>query len=194
MNTKALASNYDALTAAERASLMLAAILRGDQVEADRLARTAPQIHLSATDCWPIMRGFIHLAYIVLAELLGYAAQIGQLRSLVVQILVSEADGPKPSEEAELLADYSHLLVARFLRTLDAWERFCQARAMPSRGFWQTQPGFDALTMAELIYRGQQKPPKEMALLAARLGTELESEEEMVQELDEAMQQWEALM
>jgi hypothetical protein len=63
VNPKALAKLYDRLTPRERLHLLLAAAVRGDEAEAQRLMRSAPRLHLSLPDYHGLSDGLLLLTF-----------------------------------------------------------------------------------------------------------------------------------
>jgi hypothetical protein len=59
VNTKSLARLYDRMTPRERLPLLLAALHRGDDAEAQRLACSAPRIQLSLPDYHGLNEGLL---------------------------------------------------------------------------------------------------------------------------------------
>jgi hypothetical protein len=74
MNTKALSNSYDVLTPEERLPLIHAASARGDEVEIDRLIRSAPRVRYSASHHFPLADAFDTVSLLHLIDLLATAA------------------------------------------------------------------------------------------------------------------------
>jgi hypothetical protein len=74
MNTNGLARHYKALTAWERLPLIAAASVRGDEVERDRLVRSAPKRDFRVPDYWGLCEGLEELATLYLLRQLDLAA------------------------------------------------------------------------------------------------------------------------
>jgi hypothetical protein len=74
MNANAVAKHYSNLTPAERFRLILAARVRGDETEQDRLMSAGQRITLSMPDHAPYGHAFDELALLVFIELLEEAA------------------------------------------------------------------------------------------------------------------------
>jgi hypothetical protein len=74
MNTKCLAKLYDHLTPRERLPLILAASARGDDVEGERLARSAPRMALRLPDYHGLGEGLFLASLFHLIGVLDVAA------------------------------------------------------------------------------------------------------------------------
>ena len=74
MNTKTLASHYSQLSAEERFRLILAAAIRNDEAEADRLRNAGIRIAQSILDHSPYVDAFQDLLFVTYIELLEEAA------------------------------------------------------------------------------------------------------------------------
>ena len=83
MNTNGLARRYEALTPWERLPLLVAASARGDEVERDRLARSAPQHDFRVPDYWGLCEGLEELATMYLLHQLELAALYGRVVGLL---------------------------------------------------------------------------------------------------------------
>src|SRR5690348_10803104 len=74
MNSDHLARHYEALTPWERLPLIVAASARGDAVEEDRLARSAPRHAFRLPDFWGLAEGLDDLMKLYLLQQLDLAA------------------------------------------------------------------------------------------------------------------------
>jgi hypothetical protein len=74
MNTNGLARHYKALTPWERLPLIAAASARGDEVERDRLVRSAPKRDFRVPDYWGLCEGLEELATLYQLRQLDLAA------------------------------------------------------------------------------------------------------------------------
>src|SRR5947209_20597717 len=82
MNTNGLARHYDTLTPRERLPLIMAASARGDAVERDRLARSAPREHFSLPDYHGLAEGVLLAALLRGLAVLELAARFRQCEGL----------------------------------------------------------------------------------------------------------------
>src|SRR4051812_11988984 len=92
MDTKALGKMYNHLTPDERQPLIMAASLRGDEVEADRLRRTAPMVGWRLPDYHGLADGLRNAALAHVIDCLDLAAWMLRLH---VQALDLAADPDK---------------------------------------------------------------------------------------------------
>jgi hypothetical protein len=126
MTTDGLTKFYDKLLPAERHALILAADLRGDEAEAERLLRTAPRLTYSVPHHHLQAEAFQLVALVHLAQLL-------HLSSAYWQALVEALDGADLTDEAlqgrldEVVRGQAYLLCT-YLR---GWELFCAGLTIP---------------------------------------------------------------
>jgi hypothetical protein len=115
MNSKALGGLYDRLTTRERLPLILAAEARGDEVEQQRLANSAPvQLWRFADYLWPNMA-------LNLLTLMYLTEQLDHLASFWHALW--RLDGPEEEwGDWQFTADVSAYV---YCCNADAWRRFC---------------------------------------------------------------------
>jgi hypothetical protein len=125
MNTKALARHYDQLTPHERLPLIIAASARGDEVEAERLARSAPRRTFALPDYHGLADALRLLALAHTAEQLHHACLFRQVEGLIEQA----ADPDDRSEAYRARIDRllrGHKVAAYVLVAHDdGWRHFC---------------------------------------------------------------------
>jgi hypothetical protein len=85
MNATNLVRHYDALTPWERLPLIVAAAGRGDEVEGQRLVRSAPRLQFGIADCWGLVQGLDHLAKHYLLVQLDRAALYWRVMDILDQ-------------------------------------------------------------------------------------------------------------
>lgn len=142
MNTHALTKQYERLTPRERLPLILAASGRGDEVERDRLTRSAPRVLWRVTDYFGRALAFREVADIHFMEMLDLAALY--LHSLVTADARDEA-------QANRLFDAA-LLLGYLVRTqADGWRRFCGEYQLDPDLCWSVLPGYRTVGRAEAV-------------------------------------------
>lgn len=160
MKIPTLHRRYDAFTPEERFRLILAASARRDEVESDRLQRSAMRLTLVTGEHVPWSNAFQELAWLVYVELLADAAEYqDMLHHYAHADRDEDGDSPSPS-----LADrHRDVAFARgyFLRTkLDGWVQFCEARTLPPYLLWESLPGYVRFReIADLTQANDTRPP-----------------------------------
>ena len=168
MNGNGLAKHYDKLTPEERFRLMMAAGTRGDEAEADRLARAAKRISISMPDHSPYAHAFQELILVTYIELLDTAAFYrecnerfhDQLRDSIDTAKNPEDDDTEETPAAEddivkhpawhrageLVYAAGFLLKAK----LAGWKLFCEQWNDAPFAAWEKAsfPGLDRLKLA----------------------------------------------
>ncbi|HMF16981.1 MAG TPA: hypothetical protein VKE98_07220 [Gemmataceae bacterium] len=159
MKTYSLARAYNSLTPEERFALILAADGRGDEAEAQRLARAAPRISLSMPDYALYMQTFAELAPLTFIELLADAATYLDLythmkafaRIYNEKEMGEETDGAEVGGEQLAKHRYIDRLRAagyRLRAKANGWKRFCEQMNVPPFLFCNDYPGFERLKIA----------------------------------------------
>jgi hypothetical protein len=152
MNTKPLARLYDRLTPRERLPLLLAALHRGDDAEAQSLAGSAPRIQLSLPDYHGLNEGL---------TLLTFFHVLGQLERglLYWQLSGTAADWEEftvdPGEEGriERLWKIERLIAYRLGVEADGWTRFCEELHIDGEVLLRDLPCYDTLRRTQLAAR-----------------------------------------
>jgi hypothetical protein len=159
MNTKALARQYDKLTPRERLPLIQAAHERGDRVEAERLAHSAPLIVWDLPDYYGLAEGFRLLCLAHIAEQL--AGTVRLLLALHPAARAQPAAGregeDRPESDRDLLGRAARQLVA----SADGWERFCAGLHIDPEALLRHCPDYRLVKGAEEVARilAEQAPP-----------------------------------
>jgi hypothetical protein len=120
MNTNTLAKNYDSLTPEERFPLILAASARGDNVELERLARSAPREAYRVPYFYGLSEGFMTCALLHHMELLNAALLLW--RVLALQAETSPREEKLNARLDNLVGIFAYLVTVH----ADAWERFAK--------------------------------------------------------------------
>jgi hypothetical protein len=118
MNANGLARHYGCLRPEERLPLLLAAILRGDEQETDRLSNTAPRVQYRVPDDYPLANAFRAVGYLHLAEVLAEATDY-----LLALSCFTHAKDPAIAKKVYGLA---RLNAYRLLTSMDGWRIFCE--------------------------------------------------------------------
>jgi hypothetical protein len=169
MNTKALAKLYDRLTPWERLPLILAAVDRGDDAEAQRLARSAPRVQLSLPDYHGLSEGLM---------LQTFFHVIGQLERglLYWQLSGTAADweefpvGQDDKDFAERLWGVARLTAYRLSVEADGWARLCAELHVDGEALLRDLPCYDTLRRTEQAARLVACTAAEAAGCLRRLG------------------------
>ena len=169
MNTKAMAKLYDRLTPWERLPLIVAAVDRGDDAEAQRLSRSAPRIQLSLPDYHGLSDGLM---------LLTFFHVIGQLeRGLLywhATGAAAEAEefpvGEDDKDLAERLWGVARLTAYRLGFEADGWARFCAELHLDGEALLRDLPCYDSLRRTQQTARALAWTADEAADCLRRLG------------------------
>ena len=170
MNTKSLARLYDRLTPWERLPLLLSALHRGDDAEAQRLAGSAPRIQLSLPDYHGLNKGLV---------LLTFFHVLGQLECglLYWQLTGTAADweeftvGPEDQERIERLWKIARLIAYRLSVEADGWTRFCEELHLDGGALLRDLPCYDTLRRTQQAARALAWSAEEAADCLRRLGS-----------------------
>jgi hypothetical protein len=127
MNSDGLAKLYDQLLPQERHALILAANLRGDEAEVERLVRTAPRVNYSVPHHYPQAEAFHAVALLHLARMLYLSSAYWQAmaRSLDAAGLLGKAFQKRLDQVVRVLAYL-------FLSSARGWEQFCEGLHIPA--------------------------------------------------------------
>ena len=176
MNDKRLASHYDALTARERVSLLLAANIRGDEVEAGRLMESAPTMAYRVVHHHFLVEALYDLSLLHLARLLEATALILKADSLLVANERSPKKKPDREEfELRLLATMRKT-ATRIVVLQEGWQRFCAEMQIDADASLRGLPGCDIVESNMQRARRMALTEEERAALVAmpegpRMGT-----------------------
>jgi hypothetical protein len=163
MNTNGLAKHYHCLRLEERLPLLLAANLRGDDEEANRLSETAPRLVYRVPDDYPFCNAFRALGYQHLADVLAEATDY-----LLALSCFTHARDPALAEQVYGLA---RLNAYRLLTSLDGWRIFCEEmRVDPAACLGEGSRGATLQTVAGLATHHAFTPEEADAWLSALAG------------------------
>jgi hypothetical protein len=148
MNTNALARQYDKLTPWERLPLILAAIDRGDDVEADRLANSAPLEWFRMSDFYALAEGMLLAGLFHMINQLDRIALYWQAQGIADrywELATSEEEQAK----AERVSGSISLLAYRITVEAEAWKRFCADLQLDPEAQLRGLPSYDTLKRGE---------------------------------------------
>lgn len=165
MNTNDLAKHYGVLTPRERLPLILAASVRNDEVERERLARSAPRETYILPDYFWTAQTFSDVSGIFFMKLLdliaGYHLALG----------VAESAGEAASAETESRAmDVAMFLAWQFQLMLAGWRTFCGELGMDAEACWAMLPGYETVRKAERSATAAAFKPEGVDAFLKRLG------------------------
>jgi hypothetical protein len=152
VNTKSLTKLYDRLTPWERLPLLLAAVERGDDAEARRLAHSASRLHLSLPDYHGLSEGLMLLTFF---HVLGQFERGLRYWQLVGTAADWEAFpvGPEDRERAERLWKIARLTAYRLGVEADGWMRFCEELHLDGEALLRDLPCYDTLRRTQQTAR-----------------------------------------
>jgi hypothetical protein len=136
MNTHGLSQLYDQLTPAERLALIMAASVRGDEAEKQRLIAAAPEVSLRVPDYYPLAKALANVVDYHLLTLLDLAAQFWQWWGMWITHIGrdSSAGNPKTGRRRKTDADrlrewrvrgITRYFASRFVAHRHGWQQFC---------------------------------------------------------------------
>jgi hypothetical protein len=178
MNPKVLTKYYDQLTARERLALLLAASVRGDPVERQRLLDSAPRTAYLLPHHHALAEALSEAATLHLVTLLDVAANFwhwwglwgwSELRSQ--RQMAADQARAEDAEEAEdkkaevvrtmCMVRYQAYL---FLTHREGWKQFCQASPVEPEALLQIKPGWDMVVRTEAQAREHAYSPEDAAM------------------------------
>lgn len=169
MNTKGLAKLYGLLTPPERLPLIMAAVERGDDAEADRLTRSAPRIHLALPDYHGLADGLNLLSFFHAMGQLDLGLQYWHTSALAAEweeFVVDEEDEAR----AERMGACARLAAYRLRVQADAWRRLCDGLKIDPEALLRDLPCYDTLRRTEEAARLLAWTPEEATVQLRRLG------------------------
>ena len=169
MNAKALAKMYDLLTPFERLPLIIAATERGDDAEADRLARSAPRIHVALPDYYGLGDGLLLLSLFHMIGQLELGLLYWQVSGLAAQweeFIVDKEDEAR----AERMRGCTRFVAYRFCVEADAWKRLCGELKIDPEALLRDLPCYGTLRRTEEAARLLAWTPEEATDQLRRLG------------------------
>jgi hypothetical protein len=163
MNTKVLSNCYDVLTPQERLPLIYAASARGDEVEVDRLVRSAPRVVYSLSNHVGLADAFDTLSLLHLIDLLATSADYLQAYRL--------ADTDDVGRALQML-ECSLMLGYEFKVKLHGWRLFCKGHGFDPDACWKRLPGYDTVCRTELLAKQAAFSVEEATAFVQRHGRE----------------------
>jgi hypothetical protein len=160
MNTNALAKLYDRLTPLERLPLIMAAVERGDDAEANRLSRSAPRIHVSLPDYHGFGYGLLLLSLFHMVEQLQFGLLFWQLSGLASDWEAFPA-GKEDKARADRLWNLARVMAYRLCVEADGFRRLCAELKIDRDAWLRDIPAYDALQLTEQAARGVACTPEE---------------------------------
>jgi hypothetical protein len=177
MNSSAIARHYDNLTPEERFRLIVAAGVRGDEAEQERLARAGGSLTFTVQDHAPYSHAFNELALLIFIELQEDAARYLDANARAHDDRDIFDDGGEEGEETDSgdppaqkpaddptadPSDDDHGEPPRWQRLLNlafaagyvlktraaGWKLFCERLTFPPFRFWERLPGYGRLRRA----------------------------------------------
>jgi hypothetical protein len=148
MNTRNLARYYDHLSPRERYPLIVAARSRGDEVEADRLIRSAPTKLFRIANYRGLAEAMLELSLWHVCQLLESAALLEHAAGLLAN---RGSFDPKRTEWEQ--KEFRLLMAARlraylFLVQTEAWNRFCGELNLDPEAVLRDVPGYTTVKAA----------------------------------------------
>ena len=149
-------------------ALLVAARLRGDAVEAERLAQSAPGHMVRVANYRGLAEGMGELSWLHLTQLLNVAACLWQAEGLLE---ASGRRGPKadgldhPRRLLRVVQWWAYL----FLVEWQGWERFCAELHLEGDALLRDLPGYPTVKEAEASARRWAFTPEEAAEAARTL-------------------------
>jgi hypothetical protein len=180
MNTKALSNSYDTLTPEERLPLIHAASARGDEVEIDRLIRSAPRVVYSLSNHVGLADAFETVSHLHLIHLLATAADYLQAYRL------ADTDDV---DMAHRMLECSLMLGFQFKVRLAGWRLFCDEHGFDPDTCWRGLPGYDTVCRSEQLAKYAAFSAQEANDFLQRHGRErpASTAEEIAADLGEAL-------
>jgi hypothetical protein len=168
LNTKSLSRLYDRLTPRERLPLILAAVERGDDAEAQRLSCAAPRLHVRLPDYHGRSDGLM---------LLTFFHALGQLERglLYWHAAGAAADaeafpvGQGDPDVAERLWAAARLTAYRLAVEADDWARFCAGLHLDEEALLRDLPCYETLQRTQQAARALAWSEAEAAYYLRRL-------------------------
>jgi hypothetical protein len=140
MNTNGLARHYKALTAWERLPLIAAASVRGDKVERDRLARSAPKHDFRVPDYWGLCERLEELATLYLLRQLDLAALYGRVAARLGRRPLFRG-GKRQGRRRRRLRDGLRMLAYCCVTCAEGWKLLCAGLHMDPEVILGDMPG-----------------------------------------------------
>lgn len=167
MNTNGLAKHYETLTPRERFPLTVAARLRGDVVEVERLLRSAPTALFRVPNFRGVAETMSDLALLHLVLQLDAAAWLWRIDGVLESSALLAGQGRDHEEGDARLLTVLRFRAYLFVVERDAWERFCVELHLDPDALLRDMPCYRTVKDAESIARLLAFTPTE-AVEAAR--------------------------
>jgi hypothetical protein len=136
MNTNSLARHYDTLAPRERLPLIMAASLRKDDPEYERLTRSAPRLTYCVPDFYGLSEGIFTAVNSYMLQQLALTARF----FLVLGLACNNRGGDREHFWNPINLS-AHLLVER----AEGWRLFCADYGIDPAGVPSLMPGWDVL-------------------------------------------------
>jgi hypothetical protein len=151
MNSNGLARHYDCLSPWERLPLLVSAAARGDELERDRLSRSAPELCFCVPHFWGLVEGFNSLAMHYMLRQLDLAAIYERVERFLEQeaMLGNKEAPPLEGPPSKTLQTLAH----RFVVRADAWTLLCAELHIAPNVLLRELPGYDTVQAMEKIAR-----------------------------------------
>jgi hypothetical protein len=163
MNTTNLVRQYDALTPWERLPLIVAAAGRGDEVEENRLAQSAPRVNLTLANCWGLVQGLDLLARHYLLVQLDRAVIYWRVMDLLdKEPLFGQTRKAKQREQRLWRA--LETLACRIVAQADGWKLFCRQLQIDPDLPLKDLPGHEGVSHVEKLARNLACTPEEACI------------------------------
>ncbi len=171
MNATSLTGLYDRLTPTERLPLINAAVERGDELDENRLAHSAPSISLQLPDYHGLSDGWLMLSMFYMIEQLDLAVLFWRNLGLSAECQ-SSSDDAEDVARADRLFDLARFAGYRLCVEADAWKLVCSEGNYNPEGMLQFLDGFQTLQQAETTARMWVWTREEAAAYLKRIGKE----------------------
>ena len=195
MNTTALSRHYECLTPWERVPLMVAASLRGDPLEADRLAQRAPTSTFRVPNYRGLSEGLHQLVFLYLVEQLEFAALYHQTLAVTTD-LDNWAQGKTLAKREKQMSQLLRLLAFRFVLQADAWKILGDKLHIEPEALLRGLPGVGVVQRMEACARATAFTAEEaLAYLTAeyeseRTGQDVSARKYVISTAAEVVQAW----
>jgi len=187
MSQPTLNKLFDVLTPEERSSLSLAALVRGDEVELERLTTAAPRRVVSVLHHKDVMSSLCTCGVLHRAEQLemiaGYFFAVDRVRHAI-----EDAD----CETANWWLDVSSLFAFRYTVNREGWRLFCEELGVGAEDVVDGAPGDWIVDLADSNMPNIAPSVDEMAKLIGALFEQEHTPEDIVS-ADQLLAAWQAL-
>ncbi len=168
MNATSLTGLYDRLTPTERLPLINAAVERGDELDENRLAHSAPSISLQLPDYHGLSDGWLMLSMFYMIEQLDLAVLFWRNLGLSAECR-SFPDDAEEIARGERLFDLARFAGYRICVEADAWKLVCSEGNINGNGMLCHLRGFETLQQVEENARMSVWKPDEVAVYLKKI-------------------------